>query len=73
MSTHDGALAADLLARGDTEISAYARPEKIRDLLARPVERRDVAWAWQVWRLATTECWLRSQSDPGFARRLIEV
>jgi asparagine synthase (glutamine-hydrolysing) len=73
VSIHDGALAADLLARRDAEIWAYARPEKIRDLLARPVERRDVAWAWQVWRLATTECWLCSHSDPGFARRLIDV
>jgi asparagine synthase (glutamine-hydrolysing) len=73
MSAHDTALAAELLTDSHAEIWAYARPEKIRDLLARPLERRDVAWAWQVWRLATTECWLRSQSDPGFARRLIGV
>lgn len=72
VSAHDHEVVAELLTGRGAEILAYARPERIQGLVHTPTDRRDVGWAWQVWRLATTECWLRSQSDSGFAGRLLE-
>jgi len=72
MSAHDHAVVTELLTGRQAETAAYAHPERIRDLVDVATERRNIAWAWQVWRLATTECWLRSLSDPGFAGRLLE-
>ena len=72
MSEHDHAIVAELLTCPQAETAAYARPDRIHQLVNVPSERRNIAWAWQVWRLATTECWLRSQSDSGFAGRVLE-
>lgn len=68
----DYALAVDLLQAPDAEIRAYARPAAIDDLLGVPAERRSIAWARLVWRLTTTESWLRSQADPELPARLLE-
>jgi hypothetical protein len=72
VSGHDYARAAELLTGRGVEIAAYARPERIQGVLDTPSACRNVSWAWQVWRLATTECWLRSQSDSGFADSLLQ-
>jgi len=72
LSGPDRALTVELLTQRQAEIRAYARPDRVRAVLETPRDRRSVAWAWQVWRLVTTECWLRSQSDPGFPGRTLE-
>jgi asparagine synthase (glutamine-hydrolysing) len=60
-----------LLAAPDAEVNAYVRPEVVREwLLRRAATGGTGDWAWPLWRLATTECWLRSQAEPSFADRL---
>jgi asparagine synthase (glutamine-hydrolysing) len=73
LSGADRALTDDLLASANAEIWSYARRDRVRALVETPPDRRTVTWAWQVWRLATTECWLRSQSDARFAERMLEL
>jgi asparagine synthase (glutamine-hydrolysing) len=68
----DRPLVEELLLGPDTELVAYVVPERIRSLLATPLDRRHGLWARLVWRLATTESWLRSQADPDFPRDLLE-
>jgi asparagine synthetase B (glutamine-hydrolysing) len=62
----------DLLGAPDAEIGAYVDLEQVRngwsELRAR---KRSSWWLGAVWRLAAAECWLRSQSDAGFADRLL--
>ena len=67
----DWQLACDLLVRRDAHVNAFVSREYVRERLfggpppdAGPGAAR---WAAQVWRLATTECWLRQQADAGFA------
>ena len=64
-----------LIGSRDAEVRAYARPERLRaDFLDRPPERHPrgvLGWTAEIWRLATIECWLRSQRDGGFAERLL--
>jgi Asparagine synthase len=57
-----------LLTAPDAEINAFVRPELVRERLLAPEPSR--GWAWAVWRLATTECWLRFQTEPSFLARL---
>jgi asparagine synthase (glutamine-hydrolysing) len=60
-----------LLTAPGAEINAYVRPEIVReDLLGRASGGGPGDWAWPLWRLATTECWLRFQAEPSFAERL---
>ena len=68
----DRPIVEELLLGPDTELVAYVLPEKIRSLLETPLERRHGLWARLVWRLATTESWLRSQTDPDFPVDLLE-
>ena len=68
----DRALATRLLGAKDAELWAYAEPEKVGELLQRPLERRGTEWARLVARLATTEIWLRAQADASFPERLQE-
>jgi asparagine synthase (glutamine-hydrolysing) len=65
-----------LFAAGDAEVNDYVIPDVIRAQLlggpdAHPRGSRD--WAMDQWRLAMVECWLRTQSDPGFAERLLDT
>ena len=68
----DHRIVVELLGAGDAELFAYVASAKVRDLLATPVQRRHGVWGRLVWRLATTEAWLRSQQDPDFPQRLLE-
>jgi asparagine synthase (glutamine-hydrolysing) len=68
----DWAIGTELFDAPTAEVYALARPDAVRSLLSRPRAQRTVAWAWDVWRLITTECWLRSQSDPALPGRLVE-
>lgn len=68
----DRPLVETLLRTRDAEVLAYVRPDSLARLLDTPPGRRSSEWARVVARLATTECWLRSQGDPGLPRRLLE-
>jgi asparagine synthase (glutamine-hydrolysing) len=64
---------ARLLGPG-AETAALVDPARVREqLVEAPTERRGGRWAWTLWRLTMLECWLRSQSDPGFAERVLET
>jgi asparagine synthase (glutamine-hydrolysing) len=74
----DGLAGAEFAAmRGvlgpSAEIYAYTKPAAVRELADRRPRRLEGQWReWsgEIWRLATVECWLRSQSDPSFAGKL---
>jgi asparagine synthase (glutamine-hydrolysing) len=68
----DYPIVTELLAAADAEIWAYAQPDPLRKLLDVPPGSRSIRWARQLWRLATTESWLRAQTDPEFPARLLE-
>ena len=72
LSGPDWPVATSLLLAPDAELRAYTRPESIRRLLEVPRDRRSIKWARLVWRLATTESWLRAQVDQEFPARLLE-
>lgn len=55
-------LARDLLGPG-AELRAHVRGDYLRRVLSVPDDRRNVAWARLVWRLATIEVWLRTETD----------
>jgi asparagine synthase (glutamine-hydrolysing) len=64
-----------LLTAPDAEVGRFADRESVRSMVdggpwAHPGGQR--AWLRDVWRLATAECWLRSQADRGFARHLLD-
>jgi asparagine synthase (glutamine-hydrolysing) len=69
----DAALLRDLLGPTVGEIWAYVDQAQVHQLLDVPIERRSTEWARVVSRLATTECWLRSQGDPTLPQRLLET
>jgi asparagine synthase (glutamine-hydrolysing) len=65
-----------LFAAESAEVNAYVAPDVVRTQLlggpdAHPRGHRD--WAMDQWRLAMVECWLRTQSEPGFPARLRET
>jgi asparagine synthetase B (glutamine-hydrolysing) len=66
-------LARDLLACPRIELAAHVQKSYVSRVLAVPNRRRNVSWARLLWRFATTEAWLRSQSDPDGARSLLEA
>jgi asparagine synthase (glutamine-hydrolysing) len=58
------------------ELGDYVRRDAVQELMSRPPTWRDPGWRdWtvSVYKLMTVECWLRSQSDPSFARTLLEA
>ena len=69
----DLAPARRLLADGTPEIGAYTDMRAVRELLYghRPAigEAGWYDWFGSIWRLASTEIWLREEADPGFAGR----
>jgi asparagine synthase (glutamine-hydrolysing) len=69
----DRAFLTELLTARDAEILAYARPEGVRALFKAWTNRLDFGSTWQLWRLATIECWLRAQSDTSFPERALET
>jgi asparagine synthase (glutamine-hydrolysing) len=75
LAVHDGQLVRRLLSGPNVEVLSFADAAGVQELIdggpaAHP--RGATSWMLDVWRLATAECWLRSQSDRGFARRLLE-
>jgi asparagine synthase (glutamine-hydrolysing) len=58
--------ARSLLLAADSEVNAFVDPTRMRsDLFGAPPPRAPAllqAWALQVWRLVTAECWLRHQA-----------
>lgn len=73
MTDGDAHAVRGLLEDPAAEINAYVDPALVRsevlerDPPAYPQGRG--AWAFAAWRLATVECWLRAQADPGFLDR----
>ena len=62
----------DLLGAPDAEIGAYVDLEQVRNVWSElRAGKSDSRWLASVWRLAAAECWLRTQSDAGFADRLL--
>jgi asparagine synthase (glutamine-hydrolysing) len=73
LSGRDAEVVAHVLEAPDAEVSAYVRPEVVTGtLLQTPVHARGGRWASAVWRLFTTECWLRAERDPTFTTTLRE-
>lgn len=63
----DRAAVQALLGDRAAELGAYVDLGRVRDeLLDRPpaAGQSRFRWMWQVWRLTTAECWLRSQERP---------
>src|SRR5258708_34002480 len=63
----DGLAVRRLLANPAAELGAYVDLPMIqRELLDTDRQRREqpFRWMWQVWRLATAECWLQAQANP---------
>jgi asparagine synthase (glutamine-hydrolysing) len=61
----DGALLHRILADPQAEIGAYVDLDAMRrGVLEDDARRREepFRWMWQVWRLVTAECWLRSEA-----------
>lgn len=61
------------LLHEDAEITRYVDAGVFVRLLAMPEERRGRRETFLLWRLASVECWLRTQRDPGFARTALET
>ncbi len=72
LSEPDRPLVEALLGPREREIDAFVRSDGLETIRRTPRERRGSLWAHTVSRLAVTECWLRSQSDPGLPLRLLE-
>jgi asparagine synthase (glutamine-hydrolysing) len=72
LSGPDEPLVRALLGGPEREIDAIVRGNGVETILRTPPERRGSLWARAVSRLAVTECWLRSQSDPALPLRLLE-
>jgi asparagine synthase (glutamine-hydrolysing) len=71
LSGPDRAIVSSLLRASDAASWEFVDPAWARGLLDVPLERRNFTWAQQVWRIATTECWLRSQEDEEFSLRVV--
>jgi asparagine synthase (glutamine-hydrolysing) len=62
-----------LLGSGTPEVGAFIEvPVMRKTLLEASESRRKGGWGLAVWRLLALECWLRHESDPSFAGRLLE-
>jgi asparagine synthase (glutamine-hydrolysing) len=60
----DDSAARALLLDPHAELGAYVDLRAMRDILYGDTRARERSfrWMWQVWRLLTAECWLRSQT-----------
>ena len=75
LATEDRQGVTRLLGAAGAEVQSLADPAGVRGLLDDGPSRHPggpSSWTRDVWRLATAECWLRSQSDASFPRRLLE-
>jgi asparagine synthase (glutamine-hydrolysing) len=75
VAVEDRQVVTRLLGAPDAEVLSLADRSGIRRLLDEGPSRNPhgaSSWTRDVWRLATAECWLRSQADPSFARTLLE-
>jgi len=75
LAVDDRSVAQRLLGARDAEVLSFADRSGVQALLERGPAghgQGPSAWARDVWRLVTVECWLRSQADPGFARDLLD-
>ncbi|HEX5852144.1 MAG TPA: asparagine synthase-related protein [Solirubrobacteraceae bacterium] len=64
----DGLLARELLSDPRAELRAYVDLPAMTSTLFDPVadaRERSFQWMWQIWRLLSAECWLRSQAAGG--------
>lgn len=65
----DGAVIRRLLTDPRSELGAYVDLASLqRSFFDHPsigAGQPEFRWMWQIWRLATAECWLRFQTDPG--------
>lgn len=63
-----------VLTASDLRIEPFVDRQAVRDLVEQPPPAGPEAIDWQadVWRLATTECWLRHLESPGAAAALLE-
>jgi asparagine synthase (glutamine-hydrolysing) len=71
----DRRLVMRLLGARDAEVLSVADGAEVRALLDGGPSRHPQgapSWTRDVWRLATAECWLRSQADPTFPRKLLD-
>lgn len=67
MIGQDGPAIRQLLTDPGAELHAYVDPRAIeRTLFETDRHRREqpFRWMWQIWRLMTAECWLRTQAIP---------
>jgi asparagine synthase (glutamine-hydrolysing) len=66
LAGHELTAARSLLLAADSEVNAFIDPVRLRsDLFGAPPPRAPgqlQAWALEVWRLVTAECWLRHQA-----------
>jgi asparagine synthase (glutamine-hydrolysing) len=68
LSGPDRPLLTSLLQSPRAEIRAYVTDERLRDVVDGPIATdHPHRWAQNAWRLASTELWLRSLADAGFA------
>ena len=75
VAAEDRRLVMRLLGAPDAEVLSVADGARVRALLDGGPSRHPEgapSWTRDVWRLATAECWLRSQADPAFPRILLE-
>jgi asparagine synthase (glutamine-hydrolysing) len=66
LSGSDGALARGLLNDPAAELRAYVDQGALdRAMFGADAQRREqpLRWMWQLWRLTSAECWLRSQAS----------
>lgn len=63
-----------LLGDPRAEVGAYVDRDLLRPLVLSPASARlrSPSWALDAWRLVTIECWLRSEAESDFARRLLD-
>jgi hypothetical protein len=75
MAGHERGGVRELLLDPRAEIRAFVDPGRLRSELLDVDPRRHPLgvrfWTASCWRLATAECWLRVQADPGFAQRAL--
>jgi asparagine synthase (glutamine-hydrolysing) len=71
LSNADREVIAAVVGAPDAELRAYVDPEIVRTRLLEASGRaQGGAWAWALWRLFTTECWLQRERDQGFVERI---
>jgi energy-coupling factor transporter ATP-binding protein EcfA2 len=75
LAAEDRRVVTRLLGAADAEVASLADRAGARALLddaPSPHPGGPTAWTRDVWRLATAECWLRSQAHTSFPRTLLD-